>query len=341
MSTIERTEDVTTPPPPERSPRTRIPISLRQVSLLPIWAGLIVIFGLLEPDTFLTMQTFRSLASEQAITAIMALALVLPLSAATYDLSIGGVMGISMVLVAWLQYQHHLNPVLAIAITFLAALVVGVVNSFVIVRLKVDSFIATLGMLSILGATVQWVSKGRNIVQGISPSFSDIGRRQLFSIPAPFYYMLILAAICWYVMSRRQTGRYLYATGSNSEAARLAGVRTDRLRVIALLVSATVAALAGILFTARIGAASLGAGEPYLLPAFAAVFLGATQSRAGRVNVPGTVIAVYVLATGVRGLQLVGAPYWIADLFNGVAVIVAVAMSQFASRARRTPAAAA
>lgn len=336
MTTIElpdegvRAPDPPTPAVSRRGGRT----SLRQVSLLPIWAAIIVVFGLLEPDTFLTLQTFRSLASEQAITAIMALALVLPLSAATYDLSIGGVMGLSMVLVAWLQYQHHLNPALAIALTVVAALGVGVVNSLVIVRLKVDSFIATLGMLSILGAGVQWVSGGRNIVQGISPGFTQVGRWQLLSIPVPFFYMLALAGVCWYVMSRRQTGRYLYATGSNAEAARLAGVRTNRLRVVALLVSSAIAALAGILFTARIGAASLGAGEPYLLPAFAAVFLGATQSRSGRVNVPGTIVAVYVLATGVRGLQLVGAPFWIADLFNGVAVIVAVAMSQLSGRAR-------
>jgi ribose transport system permease protein len=146
--------------------------------------------------------------------------------------------------------------------------------------------------------------------------------------------MLGIAAVMWYVLDYRQLGRYLYATGSNADAARLAGVRVRRLSSIALMVSALVATIAGVIFLMRIGSTSLDAGTPYLLPAFAAAFLGATQFKEGNVNVPGTLVAVYVLATGVKGVQLLGSPFWVDDLFNGCALIIAVALAVRSGRQR-------
>lgn len=320
--------------------RRRFPVRVVRVlrfhslSLLLVWALLILLFGLLRPSTFFTAFTFRTVAADQAITAIMALALVIPLAAGVFDLSIGGMMGMSVVLVTWFQSAHQIDPASAIVLTLLAGLLVGAINAVVIVRLGVDSFIATLGMQSILLAAIQWVSGGNQIVTGISEGFKRLGGTKLFGLPLPFYYMLGIAAVLWYVLELRQFGRYLYATGANPEAVRLAGVRTGRLTTVSLLVSATVATLAGIIFAAKIGSASLDAGPPYLLPAFAAVFLGATQFRSRLVNVPGTIIAVYVLATGVKGLQLTGSPFWVEDLFNGLALIVAVALAVQTSRRR-------
>lgn len=306
----------------------------QQLSLPLLWLLLILIFGALHPDTFLTASTVRSIASQQAITVIMALALVLPLAANTFDASIGGVMGISIIVVAFLQARAELSPLVAVVLTMVVALGIGLVNGLVIVRFQVNSFIATLGMLSILTAGIQWVSEGRDIIQGISPDFTQLARWSFLTVSAPFYYMLVVAFVLWYVLRHRQTGRYLYATGANREAARLAGVRTGRLVMLSLCASALLAGFAGLLFTATTGAGSVTAGPPYLLPAFAAAFLGATQSRSGIVNVPGTVVAVFMLATGVHGLRLSGAEFWIADAFNGVALIVAVALSHRINRQR-------
>ena len=324
------------PPAPSalRQRLARLP-AVTDVALLPIWVVVIIGFSIAAPDTFPTWQTARTVASDEAITAILALALLLPLAAGAFDLSIGGTMGVSIVLVAYFQSHLSIPPAPAIILTLLCGLLIGAFNAFVIVRLRVDSFIATLGMSSILLAAVQWISGGEQIVEGIPTSFTNLGSTQLLGIPLPFYYMLVIAAVLWYVMGYRQTGRFLYATGSNPDAARLAGVRTDRLTVIALLTSSTVASLGGIIFCAKIGSASLDAGPPYLLPAFAAVFLGATQFKARHVNVIGTLIAVYVLATGVKGLQLVGSAFWVNDLFNGLAVIIAVAFAVRATRRKK------
>jgi ribose transport system permease protein len=320
-----------------RSRRGGLPLGT--ASLLMVWAGIIIVFGALEPSTFLSYDTFRSVASAQAITVVIALALVAPIAANVFDLSVAANMGLSVVLVASLQADLGLPWGLAVVLTLVAGLALGAVNAFVVVTLNVNSFIATLGSMSILLALTQAITGGNPIVEGISSAFIDLGTGQLFGLTLPFYYMVAIALILWHFMQFRQTGRYLYATGSNIEAARLAGVRTGRIVTTSLLISGCIAALAGVIFTMTIGSAAVDAGTPYLLPAFAAAFLGATQFRAGRVNVPGTVMAVYVLATGIKGLQLAGAAFWVEDLFYGTALIVAVAFSVRAARRRGTGAA--
>jgi ribose transport system permease protein len=309
-----------------RAASLRRNLGIANYSLVLLWAIIILIFGILTPSTFLTWVSVRSIASEQAITAMMALALVLPLAAGIYDLSIGGTMGLSAVLVAWFQL-HGLGAWYAIASTVAICGLVGACNAFVITKLHVNSFIATLGSSSVLLAALEWVSGGQNIVGGLSNGFLWLGSAQLLSFTFPVFFMLGLAVLLWYVLKYRQSGRYMYAIGSNREAARLAGVRADRLVTASLIVSALIAGCAGILFTATIGSAQLDAGSPYLLPAFAAAFLGSTQFGRGRFNVPGTILAVYVLATGVKGLELMGSAFWVSDLFNGAALIIAVAFA--------------
>jgi ribose transport system permease protein len=141
------------------------------------------------------------------------------------------------------------------------------------------------------------------------------------------FYLLGISIVMWFVLNHTPVGRRIYATGGSREAAMLAGVRTERIILGSFLVSGALAALAGILLTASLASASPTLGPNYLLPAFAAVFLGSTQITPGRFNVLGTLLAVYVLAMGVKGLQLLGAPVWTPDLFNGVALLVAVGLS--------------
>ena len=307
--------------------RRRINWGFDRFSGLYVWALLIVIFGLWVPDTFLTVQTLRNIASQEAITAMLALGLLIPLAAGAYDLSIGAMLGLALVLVTYFQSVLSWSPLLAIVATLAAGAIVGVLNGLVVVGLRVNSFIATLGMSSILTALIFWVSGGQQITTNIPQGFKDLGRTEVASIPLPVIYLAVLVLVLWIVMEWRPLGRKLYATGGNPVAARLSGVRTDRLVFLSLICSATIAALAGIVFGARIGSASLTAGPPFLLPAFAAVFLGSTQIRNGRANVLGTLIAVYLLATGVKGLLLVGVPLWVSDLFHGVTLIGAVALA--------------
>ena len=201
------------------------------------------------------------------------------------------------------------------------------------VKLGVNSFIATLGMGSVISATQVIVSSNAQPLPPTSMAWNNFTQTDVFGFQIVVLYLLILAVILWWVTAHTPVGRYLYAIGGNTEAARLSGVRIERYTGLSLIASATIAGIAGVMFTSLNGP-SLNFGNTLLLPAFAAVFLGSTQLIPGRFNVWGTLLAIYVLATGVQGLQLVSGAAWLNEMFNGVALIIAVALS-----IQRTPSA--
>jgi ribose transport system permease protein len=315
----------------EEQGRRRFTLGLDRFSGLYVWAALIIVFALWVPETFLRLNTFTVVLGNEAITAMLALGIIIPLAAGVFDLSFAGVAGVSVAVTAWAQVNGY-HPILAGLLGIVVATCVGVVNGFVVVRLKVNSFIATLGMSSLLVAAEYWITDGKQIVSGFSEGFLSLGNLQILGIPLPFYAMLILAALIYVLIEYLPIGRYLYASGGNPVAARLAGVRVDRIVYGSLVASALIAGITGVVLAARIGTASPDIGPSYLLPAFSAVFLGSTQVKPGRVNVIGTLIAIYLLATGVKGLQLAGAPTYVTDLFNGAALIIAVALAARSAR---------
>jgi ribose transport system permease protein len=306
-------------------------LGLDRFSGLYVLAALILIFALWVPSLFLTATNFRIIAGSQAITAMLALGLIVPVACGAFDLSISGTLGMGCCIVVWFQANGH-GFILGIFAAVAFGLLVGLVNALIVVKLHVDSFIATLGMGSILSAGTIWVTGGFQVANGISPHFTAIGQKQILGLPLPVYYMVILALILWWLLEYTPAGRYLYSVGGNPQAARLAGIRVGRITTGAFVVSGVVAAFAGVMLAAELGSSSPDVGVPYLLPAFSAVFLGATQIIPGRVNVLGTLIAIFLLATGVKGLQLAGAPGYINDLFNGLALIIAVALAVRATR---------
>jgi ribose transport system permease protein len=320
-----------TPAPPSRR---SINLGLDKFSGLYVWAILIVVFGLWIPHLFLTSQNFRIVASSQAVGAIVALGLLVPVACGVFDLSIAGTLGVAETVVIYMQANHH-GTFLGIVCALAAGLVVGLVNSFVVIKLHVDSFIATLGMSSILTAGMLAITDGAYISAPVGGTFSGFGQNKLWSLPLPVFYMIVIGIVLWWLLEYTPVGRYLYGIGGNPQAARLAGVRVNRITTGAFVASGIIAAFAGIILAAELGSGSPGVGDQYLLPAFSAVFLGATQIRPGRVNVLGTLIAIFLLATGVKGLQLAGAPDYISQLFNGAALIVAVALAARTTHRRR------
>jgi ribose transport system permease protein len=309
-------------------------LSFRNISAVYVFVVLFVLFSFWVPDTFLSGDTWRALISSQAVTAMLAVGLVIALSAGAFDLAIGATLGFGSIFVAWLLAKHGIPIVPAIVLSILAGAAVGLLNGLLVVRVRIDSFIATLGMSSILLAMIAWISSSQQIL-GLSNSFQKLGTTEIFGLTLPVYLMLAVALVAWYVLELTPVGRHVYATGGNTEAARLAGVRTSAVVVVALVCCGAIAAFSGVLVSSALGTGDPTIGPAYLLPAFSAAFLGSTQFRGGRFNIWGTVLAVYVLATGVKGLQLAGAPIWIPDLFNGVALLLAVGLAKYQGTARR------
>jgi ribose transport system permease protein len=311
--------------------RLRTALSFRNVSALYIFVLLFAVFSLWVPETFLRWDTWRSMLDGEALNALVAIGAVLPLAAGAFDLAIGAEVGIGAILVAWLLVKQGVPTGPAIAGALAAGGLTGVITGLCVVRARIDSFIASLAVGSVLTAMIQWVSGNQQILD-VSPSFQRLGSDMFLGISYPVWFMLVVALVVWYLLERTPMGRRIYATGGNAEAARLAGVRTPLVIVGCLAACGLIAAMAGVLETARVGTGDPTVGPGFLLPAFAAVFLGSTQFRGGRFNVWGTVVAIYVLATGVKGLQLAGAPVWIPDLFNGLALLLAVGMAKYQGR---------
>jgi ribose transport system permease protein len=304
---------------------TRV-IRLSHLTGVSIWIALVALFALWVPDTFLTKLTAQTIASEQAVTAIVAVGLLVPLAAGAYDLSVGAMVGLAAIILSSLTARSGIALAPAIVLTLGVGLAVGAVNALLVVVVGIDSFIATLAMGSILIAPSRAVS-GDQIVSGAPASLTGLTDGHVLGVPAIAIYMLAIAVVVWYVLEHTPLGRRLAATGAGPEAARLAGVRTRRLVFGSLVASAVLATVAGILLASKLGTATPDLGPAYLLPAFAAAFLGTTQVKPGTFNVWGTLLAIFLLATGVKGLQLAGAADWVTDLFNGVALVIAVGLS--------------
>lgn len=309
-------------------------LSFRNVSALYVFVALFILFAFWVPDTFLTWQVWQTLFDAEAVTAILAIALVIPLAAGSFDLAIGAELGFGAIVVAWLLAELGVPIVPAIVLTLVGGALVGLASGLLVIKVKIDSFIATLGVSSILFALIAWISNSTQILD-LGSSFQSIATTKLLGLTLPVYIMLVVALVVWYVLECTSVGRRVYATGGNADAARLAGIRTSLVVVGSLVACGLVAALAGILVSSRLATGDPSIGPAYLLPAFSAAFLGSTQFRGGRFNVWGTVVAVYVLATGIKGLQLAGAPVWIPDLFNGVALLLAVGLARYERSAAR------
>ena len=294
---------------------------------------LIVVFSLLRPDTFFTVGNLQAILVTEAVLVVLALGLLVPLASGEFDLSIAAVLGFTAGLLAHLTANEDWAVLPAVAVTLAAALTVGVVNGMFVVALGVNSFITTLGVGTVVAGLAIAIFSAETI-GGIPSSFSDPFRVELLGLDMPVYLALGLALAMWYFLGHTPTGRYVYFAGEGREAARLAGVRVDRIRFGGLVGSALFAWLAGIMLAAQTGAAQASYGNPFLLPAFAAAFLGATTITVGRPNALGTLAAVYLLAVGTTGLQLLGAADWVEDVFNGSALVLAVALARLAARSR-------
>jgi ribose transport system permease protein len=229
---------------------------------------------------------------------------------------------------AWCLANVSTSPALAVLFGLAAALVIGLINAAVVLGMGVDSFIGTLATSSIYTAIAVAVSGEEPISKNVNGAFSsDIALKNLGGVTIPVLYMIVIVLLIAYALERTVFGRHSYAIGFDQEVARLGGVRVRTTQAMCLVACSLIAGVAGISETAVLGAGSPESGPNYLLPGFAAAFLGATQFRHGRFNPWGAVVAVLLLGTGDVGLLTVGAPSWSPDVFEGVMLIAAVALT--------------
>jgi ribose transport system permease protein len=308
-------------------------------ALIGVWLVLIVFFIIVVPHTFPTMANLSNMLGSQAVLLILALGLIIPLRASIYDLSVAAVLTLSAVIVAAFNVNHGWPLWQAAILALAAGMLVGVINGFIVTRFDIDPFIVTLGVGTVVLGITYIISDSRTI-SGVDPVLSKVMLSKPFwGIPVDFYYAVILCFAVWYLFEYTAIGQRLLFIGQNPDVARLNGVGVPKLRWLALIASATVGALAGIVYVGTTLSADPVSGGGFLLPAFAAAFLGSTTIRIGRFNPWGTLIAVYFLVTGITGLQLIGAQQYVQQLFYGGALVIAVVLSKIVrarSERRRT-----
>ena len=303
--------------------------------LLVVFGVVVAVFSLINPDIYFTSENAQTIASTQAVTAIMAMAALMPLVTGQFDLSIGSQLAVTQAVCAGLIIERGWPAGIAMVATLVVGAAYGLVNGLLVVRLRINAFIATLATGTLGLGLMQWITGGAEIFGNAPHSFLALGRNQVAGVPLPFVYVLALGALLWVALEYTRWGRASFATGGNSRAALLAGVNVDRITLISFVLAGLISSVAGILSVTILGAAHPDVGSEFLLPAFAGAFLGATSIRPGRFNVWGTVIAVYFLAAGITGLQQEGAAFYVQQFFNGGALLIAVAVSQAAAKRRR------
>jgi ribose transport system permease protein len=296
----------------------------------------VIAFFSLSPesgDAFWTTNNFRNIAGNESVRAILALAAIIPLIAGQFDFSIGLNMELSAIGTAAALTNFDQPLLVAVLVGVALGAAVGVVNGFLVARVGVNPFIATLGMATIITGAIQWYTEGQSILIN-NQALTDQGSGLLFGIPRPFFILLGVAVVVWYLLGHTPVGRHLYSVGSNPQSARLVGLNVPRLVGLSFVLSGFLAGVAGVLLVARQGGGNPGLGQTFVLPAFAAAFLGATAFRPGRFNVWGTVLAVFFVAFSTTGLVLSEVGTWVEPVFQGAALIIAVAISTAIARRR-------
>jgi ribose transport system permease protein len=317
-------------------------LSRRQaiVRLLPIYGLpiltvlLIAVFSALLPHSFPTAINARSILSDKGIIALLSLAAMVPMMAGRIDLTIG--FGIVMwhILAITLQVRYGLPWPVACLVVVACGGVSGLINGLLVEVAQIDSFIATLGTGTILYALALWHTEGRQVIGELPPGFVDINGLSIVGVPMPAVYALVLAAGLWITTERMPLGRHIYAIGANERAAALNGIPVRAYVIGVFVTSGLLVGFTGCVLASKLQIGQANVGLDYLLPALVGTFLGSTTIRPGRVNVWGTIVGVTILAVGISGIQQLGGAFFIEPLFNGITLLVSIALAGFAQRRR-------
>ena len=285
-------------------------------------------FSIVSPRAFPTLNNFTNVINQASLAMIIAGGLTLAVIVGELDLSIGFAASLHGLLVTGLIVQNHLPIPVAILIVIATGAAIGVINGFIVTKMRVNSVIATLGTGTILTGLAFAYSAGVPIVAGVPEAFLQLSLgRWLFGIPNNIVIMALVLAALWVLVERTSLGQEIQAVGGNPAAARLAGINVGRVKTLGFVISGMCAALTGILLASRLGSGTTSAADSYLLTAFAAVFLGSATLRDGEFHVLGTLIGALIIAFGFNGLNIFGAPTFSQFIFQGAILIVAVGLS--------------
>ena len=292
---------------------------------------MVAVFAALRPTIFLSLNNLRNITEQVAILAIVAGGMTIVMAAGDFDLSVGTLASLCGVIVADLLIKGlDVGPSIAIALAVGA--IAGAFNGLLVAYAGLSAFVATLATMTAYRGLSLWYTGGSTLFSGLNEAFRPIGQGATGSIPNAVLIMVGVLVLAWFLLEQTTLGRRLYAIGGNAEAAFLAGINVRLLRMVAFVCSGIGAAIAGIVLTSRLFSAHPTAGEPLMLNAIAAVFLGMTMFREGEAHVPGALFGVLILGVLSNGLNLLQVNSYLQIVLTGVIIILAVLVSGLARR---------
>lgn len=308
---------------------------LRRVLDLLSGNGLIVIVALwglyltIATDAFLTRDNVLLVLRQSSTIGIVAIGATLVVLLGGIDLSAGAILAVCGVVASTLMVQSDLHVVLAGAAALGLGALCGLVNGFNVTKLRINSFMATLGMLSVLEGLAFIRAGGATIYGDQLDSLAFLAKGSIAGIPFPVIVLFGCYAGAWVLLTRTGFGARLYAIGNNERASYLAGIRVDAVKIAAFALAGALAGFGGLMQTSRLGAASGGMGVEILFPAITAVVLGGVSLTGGRGRIQDVLVASVFLAMITNGLILVGVSGYAQRVVSGLILIAALALDRW------------
>lgn len=309
-----------------RTPAQRAAALLRTYGIVAAVAVLFVVLAVASPN-FLTVDNLRNILDQNAYLALAAFGATIVIISGGFDLSAGAVFALSGVIAAWTAI--NVDPALGLLAGVALGAVAGLVNGLLITVLRVHSFLLTLAIGIVLAGIAVSISGGFLIDASGSATFTWLGQSRILGVPPSIVLAVVAGLALTFLLSRTTFGRQIFAVGGNPVAARLAGVRVNRVVVVTFVISATIAAVAGLLEASRSGTgqADPGGASTLALDAIAAAIVGGTSIRGGRGAIWRTVFGVLLIALMHNGFNLLSvAPHW-RDIATGAVIVVALAVN--------------
>ncbi len=288
-----------------------------------------IVVAMLNPR-FLTWGNIVTVLRQTSVNAVIATGMTFAILIGGIDLSVGSVLGFCGAIAATM-ISSGINVFIVIIAAMMLGTLIGFLNGTLITAGRLQPFIATLGTVTLLRGLILVFTQGRPIrtgSTGASEAFGKIGTGFIGPIPIPVYIMILVFILSYYILNHTRIGRYIYATGSNEEATIYSGIKTSRVKLFVYSVSGMMAALAGILITARLGSAQPTAGAGYELDAIAAVVLGGTSMAGGIGTIAGTAIGALIIGVLNNALNLMQVSSYYQDVAKGIVILAAVLLDR-------------
>ncbi len=301
-----------------------------------------VLFFTVTLENFMNFNNMTNIFRSVSIVALIGLAITMSLTVAGLDLSVGATAGFASVIAAKIMVIWEMSPVLAILVPLLVGIIIGCINAFLIIKMRISDMLTTLSMMFLLTGISITFQDGSAIYNfmplpdngGIAPGmmsdiFLYIGQGKLLGLPVPVIIMLSVAAIAHIFLNQTKYGRYLYMIGGNEEAAKLSGIHVNKYKLIAYILSGFIAALGGLVLGSRLGSGEVNAGAAYLMDAVAAAYIGFSVLGIGKPNAFGTLLGALLMGVLLNGLIMMDFPYYSQDIVKGIVLILALSLTYY------------